>query len=67
VQQAGYGLLDGSIQWNSRNAKYSGSVGVKNALNKDYTLASSFTPGSGPVSVIPDRGREWYVSVKAEL
>jgi iron complex outermembrane recepter protein len=66
-EQAGYGLLDASIQWNSHNAKYAGSVGVKNALNKDYTLAAYFTPGSGPVSVIPDRGREWYVSLKADL
>jgi iron complex outermembrane recepter protein len=66
-EQPGYGLLDGSLQWTSANSRYSATAGVKNALDKDYTLAAYFTPGSGPISVIPDRGREWYVSVKAEF
>jgi hypothetical protein len=33
----------------------------------DYILAAYFTPGSGPISVIPDRGREWYVSLKTSF
>ncbi len=64
-EQPGYGMLDAALQWNSHDTKYSATAGVKNALDKDYTLAAYFTPGSGPISVIPNRGREWYVSVKA--
>lgn len=65
--QPAYGLLNGILQWTSANSKLSASVGVKNALNKDYIIAAYFTPGSGPVSVIPDRGREWYVSLKTSF
>jgi iron complex outermembrane recepter protein len=65
-EQRSYGLVDASVKWNDPNAKYSANVGVKNALNKAYDLAAYFTPGSGPFSVIPDRGRQWYVSVKMD-
>lgn len=65
-QQAGYGLVDASVQWRDRAAKYFVTLGIKNALNKAYDLAAYFTPGSGPVSVIPDRGRQWYVTLKTD-
>jgi outer membrane receptor protein involved in Fe transport len=65
-EQPSYGLVDASLKWNDPSAKYSASLGVKNAFNKAYDLAAYFTPGSGPISVIPDRGREWYLSVKAD-
>jgi iron complex outermembrane recepter protein len=66
-EQPGYGLLDASLQWNSRDSKYSAAVGVKNAFDKAFTIAAYFTPGSGPISVIPDRGRQWYVSFKVDM
>jgi iron complex outermembrane recepter protein len=62
--QAGYGLVNGLLTWTSPASMYSVIGGVKNALNKDYILAAYFTPGSGPVSVIPDRGREWTIQLK---
>jgi iron complex outermembrane recepter protein len=65
-EQRSYGLVDASVKWNDSNSKYSANVGVKNAFNKAYDLAAYFTPGSGPFSEIPDRGREWYVSVKMD-
>jgi len=65
-EQPSYGLVDTSLKWNDPSAKYSASFGVKNAFNKAYDLAAYFTPGSGPISVIPARGREWYLSVKAD-
>ena len=66
-EQPGYGLLNGVLQWTAADSRFSASAGVKNALNKDYIIAAYFTPGSGPVSVIPDRGREWYVSLKTSF
>jgi iron complex outermembrane recepter protein len=65
--QPGYGLVNGLLTWTSADTHYSAILGVKNALNKDYILAAYFTPGSGPVSVIPDRGREWYVQLKVSF
>jgi iron complex outermembrane recepter protein len=65
--QPGYGLLNGLITWTSADSKYSATTGIKNALNKDYIIAAYFTPGSGPVSVIPDRGRQWYVMLKVKF
>jgi iron complex outermembrane recepter protein len=65
-EQRSYGLVDASVKWNDPNSKYSANVGVKNAFNKAYDIAAYFTPGSGPFSVIPDRGRQWYVSVKMD-
>ncbi|MEA3173013.1 MAG: iron complex outerrane recepter protein [Gammaproteobacteria bacterium] len=65
--QPGYGLLNGLLTWTSANSKFSAILGVKNALDKDYIIAAYFTPGSGPVSVIPDRGREWYVQLKSSF
>jgi iron complex outermembrane recepter protein len=65
--QPGYGLVNGLLTWTSSNSMYSAILGVKNALNKDYIIAAYFTPGSGPVSVIPDRGREWYVQLKVSF
>ncbi len=57
-EQPGYGLLDGSLQWSvARTRDSPPPSGVKNALDKDFILAAYFTPGSGPISVIPDRGR----------
>ena len=65
--QPGYGLLNVLLNWTSPVGKYSAGAGVKNALDKDYVIASEFTPGSGIASVIPDRGREWFVTVKASF
>ena len=65
--QPAYGLLNGVLRWTSADTKLTASAGVKNALNKDYIIAASFTPGSGPLNVIPDRGREWYVSLKTSF
>jgi outer membrane receptor protein involved in Fe transport len=42
------------------------TFGLKNAFDKAYDLAAYFTPGSGPFSVIPDRGRQWYVTLKTD-
>ncbi|HEV7356839.1 MAG TPA: TonB-dependent receptor [Steroidobacteraceae bacterium] len=66
-EQPGYGLLNGMLQWMAANAKFSATVGVKNALNKDFIDAAYFTPGSGPISIIPDRGRQWYVMLKTSF
>jgi iron complex outermembrane recepter protein len=66
-EQPGYGLLNGLLQWTAANSRLSASVGVKNALNKQYIDAAYFTPGSGPISVIPDRGRQWYVMLKTSF
>lgn len=66
-EQGSYGLVDGSLQWRDRSAKYSATFGVKNAFDKAYDLAAYFTPGSGPISVIPDRGRQWYVTLKTDF
>ena len=65
-EQAGYGLVDVSLQWRDRAAKYFVTFGLKNAFDKAYDLAAYFTPGSGPFSVIPDRGRQWYVTLKTD-
>jgi iron complex outermembrane receptor protein len=65
-EQAGYGLVDASLQWRDRAAKYFVTFGLKNAFDKAYDLAAYFTPGSGPFSVIPDRGRQWYVTLKTD-
>jgi iron complex outermembrane receptor protein len=65
--QPGYGLLNGLLRWTSASTKYSASAGVQNALDKDYLIASYFTPGSGIVSVIPNRGREYFVTIRADL
>lgn len=67
IEQPGYGLLNGSVEWVLPDSRYSLTAGMKNALNKDYLVAASFTPGSGMYSVIPDRGREWYVTVKMDF
>lgn len=66
-EQPGYGLLNGMLQWMAADSKLSASVGVKNALNKRFIDAAYFTPGSGPISVIPDRGRQWYVMLKTSF
>jgi iron complex outermembrane receptor protein len=66
-EQPGYGLLNGLLQWTAPNSTLSASVGVKNALNKQFIDAAYFTPGSGPISVIPDRGRQWYVMLKTSF
>ncbi len=55
------------LQWTAANSKLSATVGVKNALNKDFIDAAYFTPGSGPISIIPDRGRQWYVMLKTSF
>jgi iron complex outermembrane recepter protein len=67
IAQPGYGLLNGSAQWLLPGSGYSVTAGLKNALDKNYLVAASFTPGSGINSVIPDRGREWYVTVRADF
>jgi iron complex outermembrane receptor protein len=66
-EQPGYGLLNGTLQWMAADSKLSASIGVKNALNKQFIDAAYFTPGSGPISVIPDRGRQWYVTLKTSF
>jgi iron complex outermembrane receptor protein len=66
-EQPSYGLVDASIKWNDPSAKYSASVGVKNAFDEAYDLATYFTSGFGPISVIPDRGRQWYVSLRTDF
>ena len=65
--QAGYGLVNGLLTWTSADTHYSAILGVKNALNKQFIDAAYFTPGSGMISVIPDRGREWYVQLKVRF
>ena len=60
-------LLNGLLQWTAANAKLSATVGVKNALDKQFIDAAYFTPGSGPISIIPDRGRQWYVMLKTSF
>jgi iron complex outermembrane receptor protein len=67
IEQPGYGLLNGSAQWILPGARYAVTAGLKNALDKDYLVAAYYTPGSGMYSVIPDRGREWYVTVRADF
>ncbi len=67
TEQPGYGLLNGSVQWTSTSSKFSATAGVKNAADQNYIVAAFFTPGSGVLSVIPARGREWYVSLKADF
>ena len=44
-EQAGYGLVDVSLQWRDRAAKYFVTFGLKNAFDKAYDLAAYFTPG----------------------
>jgi iron complex outermembrane receptor protein len=66
-EQPSYGLMNGTLQWMAADSKLSASVGVKNALNKQFIDAAYFTPGSGPISVIPDRGRQWYVMLKTSF
>ena len=66
-EQPAYGLLNALLQWTAADAKLSATVGVKNALDKDFIDAAYFTPGSGPISIIPDRGRQWYVMLKTSF
>ncbi|HVW68084.1 MAG TPA: TonB-dependent receptor [Steroidobacteraceae bacterium] len=65
--QPGYGLLGASVSWDSPQRAYGVVAGLRNALNKDYTLAGYFSPSSGTEEVIPSRGREWYVTLKAQF
>jgi iron complex outermembrane receptor protein len=66
-EQPGYGLLNCILQWTAANSRLSATLGVKNALNRQFIDAAYFTPGSGPISVIPDRGRQWYVMLKTSF
>ena len=67
IKQGDYHLVNASIKYLTSNERYQLIFGVKNVFDKDVLLSATFNAGVGSVSVIPNRGREWFLSLQADF
>jgi outer membrane receptor protein involved in Fe transport len=43
------------------------SLGVSNLFDEDYIIVGLGTPNIGALQVMPDRGREWFLTARASF
>jgi len=67
LHQEGYHLVHGSLRFLTPQEKWSVLLGVRNIFDKDVILSGIFNASIGTISVIPNRGREWLVSVQCNF
>jgi iron complex outermembrane receptor protein len=67
IAQPGYSVLNGSVTWLSAEEQWSVAAGVSNLSDKDYITTSVYNPTLRDYSVVPARGREWYLTVRAKF
>ena len=60
-------LANASIRWIPENDKYNLTVGVKNLTDKEYLQSGYLANGIGNGDAIFDRGRQWYVTARANF
>jgi iron complex outermembrane receptor protein len=61
IAQRGYSLVNGNLAWASDSGRWNVTAGIENIADKDYILAAAYNPNVGTYTVVPARGREWYV------
>tara|TARA_R110001599_G_scaffold353847_1_gene599997 strand:- start:1917 stop:3401 length:1485 start_codon:yes stop_codon:yes gene_type:complete len=59
--QDGYSLVNASLAWNSPQEIFGVVFGIRNLADKDFNYTYGSQSTFGPITYIPDRGREWYV------
>jgi iron complex outermembrane receptor protein len=67
IAQPGYSLVNANAVWASSSGRWRLTGGVANVADKDYINAATFNPNVGTYTVIPARGREWYVRAEVEF
>jgi iron complex outermembrane recepter protein len=61
IAQPGYSLLNANVAWASAAGRWNVTAGLENVADKDYILAAAHNPNVGTYTVVPARGREWYL------
>jgi iron complex outermembrane receptor protein len=67
ISQDGYAVVNGILKWTSANQKWSLVGGVQNIFEEDYIETSIFNANLQIYPVIPNRGREWYLTVSVDV
>ncbi|MEX2124212.1 MAG: TonB-dependent receptor [Woeseia sp.] len=67
LHQEGYHLVHGSLRFLTPDEKWSVLFGVRNIFDEDVILSGIFNSSIGTISVIPNRDREWLVSVQCNF
>ena len=67
IAQPGYSLLNSSVAWTSEGGRWSVAAGLDNIADKDYILAAAYNPNVGTYTVVPARGREWYMRAQLDF
>jgi iron complex outermembrane receptor protein len=66
IAEDGYAVLNGSLRWNSDNEHWTFIGGVRNIFDEDYIETSIFNANLQLYSMVPNRGREWYLTLRWE-
>jgi iron complex outermembrane receptor protein len=67
IAQPGYHLVNGNIAWYSPDERWGVIAGVNNAFKNNYILVGIWNPTVGDEVIMPNRGREWYTTIKAKF
>jgi iron complex outermembrane receptor protein len=67
IAQPGYHLFNANLTWNSPDEKWSLAGGVNNIFKNNYIIVGIWNPTVGDEMVMPNRGREWYTTLKAKF
>jgi iron complex outermembrane receptor protein len=67
LAQDAYDVVNANIAWYSGNENWRVTMGVDNVFDDDYIIAGLWNPNVGAETVMPNRGRQWYVTLKADF
>jgi iron complex outermembrane receptor protein len=67
IAQPGYSLLNAHLSWTSDDSRWNLGAGVENITDKDYIVAATLNPIVGTYTVIPARGREWFLRAQVDF
>lgn len=65
LAQGSYHLVNANLTWQHPGGVFGATAGVTNLTKQDFISASFFSPDVGPQSVLPNRGRQWFISLRA--
>lgn len=63
LRQDDYHLLHGSVMFLAPDERWSLLLSIRNLLDEDVILSGIYNASIGTISVIPNRGREWSLSL----
>jgi iron complex outermembrane receptor protein len=67
IAQPGYSLVNANAVWASSGARWRLTGGVSNVTDENFIIGATFNPNVGTYTVIPARGREWYLRAEVEF